>query len=53
MEERSEIVVCQGLPRCDLEGDEAVEAQQNGCMWCKRIVLHEDGSETVTQPVED
>ena len=47
-----EIIVCQGPPRCDLEGDDAIEAQMGGCPWCKRIVIHADGSETVTEPGE-
>lgn len=45
-----EIIVCQGPPRCALDGDAAVEAQKAGCIWCKRIVIHSDNSETVTEP---
>lgn len=45
-----QVIVCQGPPRCDLEGDEAVAAQMAGCPWCRRITLHDDGSETVTEP---
>lgn len=43
------VTVCAGPPLCLLEGDEAVASAQNGCPWCKRIVLHPDGSETVTE----
>lgn len=41
---------CQGPPRCDLQGDEALAAIEAGCPWCKRIVLHTDGSETIVEP---
>lgn len=44
------ITVCQGPPRCDLMGDEAVAAQLAGCPWCKRIYLSESGSERVEEP---
>lgn len=44
------ICVCQGPPVCDLQGDAAVAAQQAGCLWCKRIIVHEDGTETVLEP---
>lgn len=36
-EDTSTIMVCQGPPRCMLEGDAAVEAQKAGCPWCKRL----------------
>lgn len=45
-----EIVICQGPPKCDLEGDAAYEAQVAGCLWCQRITIDDDGSETVTEP---
>lgn len=44
------VVVCAGPPVCMLEDDEAVAAQVAGCVWCKRITCHADGSETVTEP---
>lgn len=44
------VLHCQGSPICDLQEDDAINAQQHGCIWCKRIVLHEDGTETVTEP---
>ena len=44
------VIVCQGPPICDLEDDEAVRAQQRGCLWCRIITMHQDGSETVTEP---
>lgn len=47
------IWACQGPPRCQLEGDAAVKAQMDGCMWCKKIICHADGTETVTQPSSD
>ena len=46
------VIVCQGPPRCTLEGDDAVAAQQGGCAFCKRISVQEDGSETTTEPTE-
>ena len=44
------IMVCQGPPVCDLQGDVAVEAQQMGCVWCCVITVHPDGTETVREP---
>lgn len=44
------VVVCQGPPICPLEGDEAVRAAADGCLWCKRITFHPDGSETIDEP---
>ncbi len=46
------VIVCQGPPVCALEGDEAMAAQQAGCVWCRRIICHADGSETVTEPTK-
>lgn len=44
------IWVCQGPPRCNLTEDEAVAAQEAKCVWCKRIILDEDGEETTVEP---
>ncbi len=44
------VIVCQGPPLCMLEDDEAQAAQEAGCVWCKYIWLHEDGSQTVREP---
>jgi hypothetical protein len=44
------VIVCQGPPACRLEGDAAIEAQEAGCVWCRRITVHADGTETVTEP---
>jgi hypothetical protein len=44
------VIVCQGPPRCALEGDEAIAAQETGCRWCRRIIVHADGSETDVEP---
>lgn len=46
----TEIIICQGPPRCDLDGDEAYEAQKAGCVWCQRLVIDEDGNEAVSGP---
>ncbi len=40
------VIVCQGPPACLLEGNE----EEDGCPWCKRITVHPDGTETVTEP---
>jgi len=45
-----EVIVCQGPPVCHLTNEQAIAAQQAGCRWCKRIILHYDGSETVIEP---
>lgn len=45
--------VCQGPPRCELQGDDAVEAQKAGCPWCRRIYVFEDGTEVETGPMSD
>lgn len=44
------IVVCQGPPCCDKEGDEAVEAAKAGCVWCERHTLLPDGSWHIQKP---
>ncbi len=49
-EDLAEIIVCQGPPRCPLNGDDAVAAQKAGCVWCRRITVHSDHSETVKEP---
>ena len=46
----SSVWVCQGPPRCDLEGDDAVAAQQAGCRFCTEIRIGDDGSETTIAP---
>lgn len=43
------VIVCAGPPLCDLEGDEAIAAIDSGCLLCKRIICHPDGSETVME----
>ena len=44
------IWVCQGPPLCQLENDEAVAAQLAGCVWCRRIVIDQDGTERISEP---
>lgn len=45
------ITVCQGPPRCMLQGDDAVAAIESGCQFCKRIIIDPvDGSETTIEP---
>ena len=50
MSDETEIVVCQGPPRCMNDGDAAVAAQQAGCRWCRRILIDEFGNETLSGP---
>lgn len=35
-EDVSVMWVCQGPPKCQLQGDEAIDAQMAGCVWCQR-----------------
>lgn len=44
------IHICAGPPACELEDEVAVKAQQDGCVWCRRIIIHADGRETETGP---
>ncbi len=44
------VVCCQGPPRCMLQGDEAEKAIKAGCVWCRRIIVHPDGTETMIEP---
>tara|TARA_R110000803_G_C11779115_1_gene296376 strand:+ start:293 stop:511 length:219 start_codon:yes stop_codon:yes gene_type:complete len=44
------IWVCQGPPRCLLEMDDAVAAQEEGCQFCKRILVDENGMERTIEP---
>jgi hypothetical protein len=44
------IHVCAGPPACALEGDDAVAAQIAGCMWCRRIRIADDGTESEEGP---
>lgn len=50
MSDDPQVIVCQGPPRCALEGDDAVAEQEKGCVWCKRIIVHSNGTETVIEP---
>lgn len=43
------VIVCAGPPLCLLEDDAAVQAQVVGCEFCKRIIIHPDGSEEVIE----
>ena len=50
MSDDPKVIVCAGPPACHLEDDEAVAAQIAGCVWCRRIRIHEDGTETEEGP---
>lgn len=47
--EIAEVVVCAGPPACELQGDEAIAAANDGCLLCRRICINEDGTETEYQ----
>lgn len=44
------VIICQGPPRCDLEGNEAKKAQDAGCLFCTRIYGDGEGGERVVEP---
>lgn len=46
------VIVCQGPPACPLEGDEAVANAEAGCVWCKRIMVFDDGTEHEQEPAK-
>lgn len=48
-EDHPMITVCAGPPLCELQGDDAERAQRDGCLLCKRIICHPDGSETIIE----
>jgi hypothetical protein len=45
-----QVIVCQGPPRCSLEGDEAIAAMEAGCPWCIRDTLLTSGEWHTEQP---
>jgi hypothetical protein len=49
-DEDPKVIVCQGPPVCGLQGDEAEAAMRAGCVWCRRITIHADGTETMVEP---
>lgn len=51
-DEGAMVIVCQGPPRCALVDDEAIAAQQAGCVWCTRHILLPDGTFDVQKPSE-
>ena len=46
------VMSCQGPPLCMLEGDEAIAAQEGGCIWCTRIWIFPDGHVEVAEPAQ-
>jgi hypothetical protein len=46
-DEPTTIWVCQGAPRCDLLGDDAIAAQRAGCPWCRRVIIDEFGEHVI------
>lgn len=49
-DEPPQIIVCQGPPRCDRQGDEAEQAAKAGCVWCERHTLLPSGEWLVEKP---
>ena len=47
--EIAEVIVCAGAPDCELQGDDAIKAANDGCPLCRHIVINEDGTETEYQ----
>jgi hypothetical protein len=45
-------VICQGPPRCNLVGQDAIDAQIDGCVWCQRYLCDRMGRETFIEPGE-
>ena len=45
-----EVIVCQGPPRCELQGADAWRSQKRGCQWCERHTLLPDGKWHVCKP---
>lgn len=45
-------VICQGSPKCKLSGQDAIDAQIDGCVWCQRYTCDRMGRETITEPGE-
>lgn len=45
-----QVIVCQGPPRCDKEGDAAHEAAKAGCAWCERHTLMPNGEWQISKP---
>lgn len=52
IEDGAELWICQGYPRCDLHGDDAVRAQENNCVWCTVKVMREGDWVMKSEPVE-
>lgn len=44
------VIVCAGPPACQKQDLEAVAAQKAGCVWCRRIMIDEEGRETEMGP---
>jgi hypothetical protein len=52
-EKPARIIVCQGPPRCDLRGKDAVAAQAAGCPFCRVLqVTERDDLITISKPGE-
>lgn len=49
-EEPTVFIVCSGPPYCDLLDEEALKAQEKGCIWCAKIYEYEDGRQILEQP---
>lgn len=52
IDDGSELWICQGYPRCDLHGDDALRAQEQNCVWCTVKVMREGAWVMKACPVE-
>lgn len=52
IEDGAELWICQGYPRCELDGDDALRAQEQNCVWCTVKVMREGVWVPLTSPVE-
>lgn len=48
-DEETLFVICQGPPFCLLLFEEAIQAQNNGCLKCRRVGLNEAQQEETLQ----
>lgn len=46
------VIACQGPPRCTLQGEAAVHAQINGCVWCETHTRLPNGEWHIARPGE-
>jgi hypothetical protein len=52
VDDGSELWICQGFPRCELQGDAALQAQNDNCVWCTVKVMRDGVWIPKAAPVE-